>query len=210
MFGLVKRRAFVLVNVTLSIQLWYMYIYRKGNEKTRSLSTLWIWSVGWGTIASEIELYYVSIPYNQLLYFFLQINVRIPKLSPRADDWLARPSSISITSDSSPKFSMPTLSNKTDDWLYKSAGSKSSVCSTTDSVSSIMSGHVASLTSSSSVPSLTSMGTFSSTQSWLKQIKQDQEDEDDFEIVETAGSTGRCPKCQKNQLAPILLKWILN
>lgn len=54
------------------------------------------------------------------------------------------------------------------------------------------------------------MGTFSSTQSWLKQIKQDQEDEDDFEIVETAGSTGRCPKCQKNQLAPILLKWILN
>lgn len=120
------------------------------------------------------------------------IDVRIPKLSPRADDWLAKPSTISMISVSEPKFTMPKLSNKKDDWLYQSAGnnSSSSLCSTTNSVSSIMSGHVSSLTSSHSVPSLTSIGTFSSTQSWLKQIKQDQEDEDDFEIVETGGSSG--------------------
>lgn len=98
---------------------------------------------------------------------------------------------------------MPKLSNKKDDWLYQSAGnnSSSSLCSTTNSVSSIMSGHVSSLTSSHSVPSLTSVGTFSSTQSWLKQIKQDQEDEDDFEIVETGGSSG--------EWATKATKWLL-
>lgn len=129
--------------------------------------------------------------FNHFVVCF-QIDVRIPKLSPRADDWLAKPSTISMISVSKPKFTMPKLSNKKDDWLYQSAGnnSSSSLCSTTNSVSSIMSGHVSSLTSSHSVPSLTSVGTFSRTQSWLKQIKQDQEDEDDFEIVETGGSSG--------------------
>ncbi|XP_061181672.1 nuclear receptor coactivator 4-like isoform X2 [Saccostrea echinata] len=114
------------------------------------------------------------------------IDVKIPKLSPNADDWLARPSSISKMSVSAPKFSMPNLSNKKNDWLYQSGDSKDqgSVCSST------LSDEVLSLTPSHSVPSFSSHSTFSSTKSWLKQIKQDFEDEDDFEIVEGGGSTG--------------------
>ncbi|XP_062567143.1 uncharacterized protein LOC134229406 [Saccostrea cucullata] len=130
------------------------------------------------------------------------IDVKIPKLSPNAEDWLAKPSTISKMSVSAPKFSMPNLSNKKNDWLYQSGDSKGqgSVCSFTDSVSSTMSDKAVSLTSSHSVPlsltsshsvpSFSSHGTFSSTKSWLKQIKQDFEDEDDFEIVEGGGSTG--------------------
>ncbi|XP_056020117.1 nuclear receptor coactivator 4-like isoform X2 [Ostrea edulis] len=121
-----------------------------------------------------------------------QIDVKIPKLSPSVNDWLARSSTITNTSESASKFTMPKLSNKKDDWLQQTTDSRSlgSVYSATNSVTSIMSGHTSSLTSSLSVPSLTSQGTFSSTQSWLKQIKQDLEDEDDFEIVESGGSCG--------------------
>ncbi|KAK3091891.1 hypothetical protein FSP39_023479 [Pinctada imbricata] len=131
------------------------------------------------------------------------VEISMPKLSPRKEDWLAHPSTTTASSESAPKFSIPAF-NEPSMWL-KPAGSftsslraspmvsTGSICSTTSSsVSTIMSEGLSSLSlsSSHSVPSFKPYSTSASTQSWLKQIKHDFEDEDDFEIVDKVGSVG--------------------
>ncbi|XP_046544324.1 nuclear receptor coactivator 4-like isoform X1 [Haliotis rubra] len=95
------------------------------------------------------------------------ISVNIPKLSKRPEDWLCRPSTVTTSSTSAPRFSFPSLSPNTSDWLRRSE------------------------TSSVAQDTRGELSGDASIQNWLSQIKQftDLEDED-FEIIDRdAGSS---------------------
>ncbi|KAL3876859.1 hypothetical protein ACJMK2_034643 [Sinanodonta woodiana] len=89
------------------------------------------------------------------------VNVHLPKLSPRLEDWLVVPSTVTTPSNTKHKLSLPDFSNKTSDWLKQPI--------TMDTV-----------------PPVTSISSDVSIQTWLHKIKQDtcEEQEIDFEMIE--------------------------
>ncbi|KAK3579480.1 hypothetical protein CHS0354_028293 [Potamilus streckersoni] len=89
------------------------------------------------------------------------VNVHLPKLSPRLEDWLAVPSTVTTPSNNKHKLSLPDFSKKTSDWLKQPF--------TMDTV-----------------PTVTSISSDVSIQTWLHKIKQDpcEEQEEDFEMIE--------------------------
>ncbi|XP_071106751.1 nuclear receptor coactivator 4-like isoform X1 [Haliotis cracherodii] len=109
------------------------------------------------------------------------ISVNIPKLSKRPQDWLCRPSTVTTSSTSAPRFSFPSLSPNTSDWLRRSETSARTVTQELPGDASI--------------------------QNWLSQIKQfpDLEDED-FEIIDRDAGSSRKSSHSVTTAFPVLEK----
>ncbi|OWF50602.1 nuclear receptor coactivator 4-like [Mizuhopecten yessoensis] len=133
------------------------------------------------------------------------IDVHIPKLSARPEDWLTHSTATTTTASAlQPAFAFPTFSKDPSDWLKSSATEVSG--SGLQPIMSVISPDVlnaspsvsfcsaSSVTSGTSIPRgiPTASSTTSSIDTWLLQIKQnpDMEEEDDFEIVDGSGATG--------------------
>ncbi|XP_033736233.1 nuclear receptor coactivator 4-like isoform X2 [Pecten maximus] len=133
------------------------------------------------------------------------IDVHIPKLSARPEDWLTHSTATTTTTSAlQPAFAFPAFSKDPSDWLKSSSTEVSDSCQ--QPIMSVISPDVlaispsvsfctASSTTSGSctprgIPTVSS--TTSSIDTWLLQIKQnpDMEEEDDFEIVDGSVVTG--------------------
>ncbi|XP_060076499.1 nuclear receptor coactivator 4-like [Ylistrum balloti] len=134
------------------------------------------------------------------------IDVHIPKLSARPEDWLTHTTATTSTATAlKPTFAFPTFSRDPTDWL-KSSPSTEVSGSGMQPIMSVISPNLpdtspsVSICSASSttsgrctprgIPTVTSSA--SSIDTWLLQIKQnpDMEEEDDFEIVDGSASSG--------------------
>lgn len=109
------------------------------------------------------------------------VQVNIPKLSSRLEDWLLYPAA-GTTVNSDPRFTFPKLSNNLSDWL------KAPITVTKKPAPS---SYVTPL-KKDSLPPLEGLSTDASIKTWLHKIKQspyEEDEEDDYDFVEEMSDT---------------------
>ncbi|XP_045213454.1 uncharacterized protein LOC123564155 [Mercenaria mercenaria] len=128
------------------------------------------------------------------------VQVNIPKLSGRIEDWLLYPSgSTSVNSD--PRFTFPQLSNNLSDWL------RAPISMTTSSKPAPV---VTSLKQKTLTP-VEGISTDASIKTWLHKIKQSphEEEEDDYDFVEEMSDTRtQCSLDTLEQFSEDHEKWL--
>lgn len=130
--------------------------------------------------AEHHVLYKTVEEINRTKYNEPCVQVNIPKLSGRIEDWLLYPSgSSAVTSD--PRFTFPQLSNNLSDWLRAPL----SVTSTSKQTP------VMSTLKPSTLTPVEGISTDASIKTWLHKIKQSphEEEEEDYDFVEEISDT---------------------
>ncbi|KAH3860769.1 uncharacterized protein LOC127865773 [Dreissena polymorpha] len=117
------------------------------------------------------------------------VNVSIPKLSTRVEDWLLYPVTSSVSTSTEPSFTFPKLSNNLSDWLHRpvaTATSKPVTITTTLT-------HSVPLAAQSCRPlkGLEGISSDASIANWLHKIKQNpyEEEEDEYDFVDEVSET---------------------